>query len=190
MAPDADIILQFFSDTLYLQHHRGLTHSLLVLPLWGWLVFCLASKQLRQNPAMPWLIGFALLLHISLDLITTFGTMILAPFSDLRASFDLLFTACLLIPLLLGLIWNRHHRKMGILSLALMCSYLGLVYNNQQHAIDLARKAHPDAISHHVLPLAFSPYNWQLIAAYPDHYARAAVNLNPDFTGSSTLFDE
>ena len=25
MAPDADIILRFFSETVYLQHHRGLT---------------------------------------------------------------------------------------------------------------------------------------------------------------------
>jgi len=196
MAPDADIILRFYSETLYLQHHRGLTHSLLMLPLWGWLIFSLSSKQVRQNPAMPWLIGLALLLHISLDLITTFGTMIMAPFSDMRASLDLLFiidplfTGSLLVPLLLGLIWKQHHRKMGILSLVLMCGYLGLVYSNQQQAIELTKKALPDAASYNALPLAFSPYNWQLIAIYPDHYARAAVNLKPEFSGTLPLFDD
>ena len=196
MTPDADIILRFFSDTLYLQHHRGLTHSLLMIPLWGWLIFSLSSQRIKAQPVMPWLIGLALLLHICLDLITTFGTMILAPFSDWRASLDLvfiidpLFTASLLIPLLAGFVWTQHKRKLGVISLALMTSYLGLVYNNQQQAIDLARTAHPDAESYNALPLAFSPSNWQLIVKYPDYYARAAVNLKPAFSGIRPLFDE
>ncbi len=196
MAPDADIVLRFFSETLYLQHHRGLTHSLLMLPLWGWLVFSLSSKQIKLNPAIPWMIGLALLMHIGLDLITTFGTMILAPFSDWRASLDLLFiidplfTVCMLVPLLAGFIWTQQKRKLGVLSLILMFSYLGLVYSNQQQAIDLARKEHPGAMAYNALPLAFSPFNWQLIAIYPDHYARASVNLKPEFTGTRPLFEE
>jgi len=196
MAPDVDIILRLFSDTLYLQHHRGITHSILLIPLWGWLVYSLSSSRIKQNPSMPWLIGAALLLHISLDIITTFGTMILAPFSDWRASLDLLFiidpffTASMLIPLLLGVIWKRQKRKMGLLSLLLMCSYLSLTYSNQQLAIDLARQQQPNAKAYNALPMAFSPYHWQLIAIYPDHYARAAINLKPDFSGSKSLFDK
>lgn len=196
MAPDADILLRLFSENLYLQHHRGLTHSLLMLPLWGWLIFSLSCRRIRQNPTMPWLVGAALLLHIMLDLITTFGTMILAPISDWRASLDLLFiidpffTASLLIPLLFGLIWHQHKRKMGILSLLLMSSYLGLTFSNQQQAIDLARKARPGALTYHALPMAFSPFHWQLIVSFPDHYLRAAVNLQPGFSGTQPLFDE
>lgn len=79
MAPDADIVLRFFSDAVYLQHHRGLTHSLLMIPLWGWLAYSLSSQRIKANRAMPWLIGAALFMHIMLDLITTFGTMIVAP---------------------------------------------------------------------------------------------------------------
>ena len=196
MAPDADILLRLFSENLYLQHHRGLTHSILLIPLWGWLIYSLSSRKIRANTTMPWLIGAALLLHIFLDLITTFGTMIIAPFSDWRASLDLLFiidpffTACLLIPLLFGLIWRQHKRKMGILSLLLMCSYLGLTYSNQQQAIDLARKAHPDALAYHALPMAFSPFHWQIIISLSDYYLRAAVNLQPGFSGTQPLFDE
>ncbi|MFQ5519234.1 MAG: metal-dependent hydrolase, partial [Mariprofundus sp.] len=196
MAPDADIILRLFSDALYLQHHRGLTHSLLMLPLWGWLIYSLSSHQIKKQAMLPWLIGLALLLHICLDLITTFGTMIFAPFSDWRVSFDLvfiidpLFSACLLLPLLAGFIWTRHKRKLGVLSLALMCGYLLLAYSNQQQAIALTKTAHPNALKHHALPLAFSPFNWQLIAEYPNHYARAAVNLKPSFGGTQELFDK
>jgi inner membrane protein len=195
MAPDADFLLRILSDTVYLQHHRGLTHSLLMIPLWGWLIFSLCSRQIKKLPKMPWLIGLALLLHICLDLITAFGTMILAPFSDWRASLDLvfiidpLFTGCLLIPLLLGLKWKSQARKLAIFSLILMCTYLGLAFSNQQQAIALAKRAHPDAIAVNALPLAFSPWNWQLIAEYPDHYARASVNLKPGFFSTRALFD-
>ena len=196
MAPDADFVLRFFSATVYLQHHRGLTHSLLLIPLWGWLIYSLSPHQIKANRAMPWLIGAALFMHIMLDLITTFGTMIIAPLSDWRASLDLVFiidpffTATLLLPLLLGLIWREHKRKMGVVSLSLMCAYLGFAYHNQQQAIDLVRKAHPDAIAYNALPLAFSPFHWQPIAIYPDHYVRAAVNLRPGFPGTRLFFDE
>lgn len=196
MAPDSDIVLRLISDPVYLQHHRGLTHSILMLPLWGWLIFSLSSRQIRKNPAMPWLIGLALLLHIALDVITTYGTMIFAPVSDQRVSLDLLFiidplfTACLLIPLLAGLIWKRYARHLSIMSFVLAIAYLLLAYSNQRQGIELARKAHPDASSYHALPMAFSPFNWQLIAAYPNHYARAAVDLKPGFPGLRPWFDD
>jgi inner membrane protein len=195
MMPDADVVLRLFSDAIYLQHHRGLTHSLLMLPLWTWLVYSLSSSRIKQQPMMPWLIGGALLLHICLDLITSYGTMILAPFSDWRASFDLifiidpLFTSCLLLPLLLGLIWKEKRRFLAATGFILMLCYLGLAWINLQQAIELARKAHPHANSYNALPMAFSPFNWQLIAEYPDHYARAAVSLNEEFSGTQALFD-
>ncbi len=196
MAPDSDIVLRLISDPVYLQHHRGLTHSLLMLPLWGWLIFSLSSRQIKQNPVMPRLIGLALLLHISLDVITTYGTMLLAPVSDKRFSFDLvfiidpLFSLCLLIPLLLGFIWKRQLRSLSILSFVAVLAYLALAYSNQQQAIELTKKAYPDAIAYHALPMAFSPFNWQLIATFPNHYTRAAVNLKPGFSGLRPLFDD
>jgi len=195
MAPDSDIVLRLISDPVYLQHHRGLTHSLLMLPLWSWLIFSLSTKRIQQNPVMPKLIGLALLLHIAFDVITTYGTMLFAPISDRRISVDLLFiidplfSACLLIPLLAGLIWKRYARRLSMISFALAIAYLLLAFHNQQQAIALAKKARPDAIAYHALPLAFSPFHWQLIAQYPNHYARTAVNLKPDFPGLTPLFD-
>jgi len=195
MAPDSDIVLRLISDPVYLQHHRGLTHSLLMLPLWSWLIFSLSSGQVKQNPDMPKLIGLALLLHISLDVVTAYGTMLFAPISDQRFSVDLLFiidplfSLCLLIPVLLGFIWQRQARRLSMMSVVAALAYLTLAYSNQQQAIELTRKAHPDAIACHALPLAFSPFHWQLIAEYPDYYARAAVNLKPDFPGLRPFFD-
>ena len=197
MAPDIDVLLRLWSDDVYLHYHRGLTHSLLMLPLWGWLILALCSKRFAALATLPvYLIGLALLMHIGLDVITTFGTMILAPLSDWRASLDLvfiidpLFSASLLLPLLCSLIWKQDARSWGMLSLAMMCGYLGLAYHNQQQAIQLIKMAHPKAVTYHALPMAFSPFHWQLIAQYPDSYARAAVNLRPEFSGTRHLFDK
>ncbi|MDX8406795.1 MAG: metal-dependent hydrolase, partial [Mariprofundaceae bacterium] len=194
MAPDADFVLKFISDAIYLEYHRGITHSLLMLPLWTWLIHALLPGQRAAAPLTPLLIGLALALHILLDLITSFGTMILAPFSDWRAALDLvfiidpLFTACLLLPLLLMLVWKRQARLCAAAALFLMCGYLALVGILHWRAIAIAHRDQPQAQTVAALPLPFSPFHWQLIAIYPDHYQRAIINLMPGFTTTAGLF--
>lgn len=196
MAPDADYILHYFSDTLYLEHHRGVTHSLLMLPLWTWLIASLMPLSRERYPVLPWLIGAALAMHILLDLITSFGTMILAPLSDWRASFDLvfiidpIFTGLMLLPLLLGIFLKDRIRLLAVLSLTLMGFYLALTLVAHHKALELAHRDQPAAIAWAALPLPFSPFHWQLIATYPGHYRRAAVNLLPGFSGTAPLFPE
>ena len=194
MAPDADYVLIFFSDVVYLQYHRGITHSLLMLPLWTWLFYSLLPGRREQQPVMPWLIGGALLTHIFLDLITAYGTMILAPFSDWRASLDLifiidpLFTLCLLLPLLLAPACKRHGRGPGMISLALAGAYIGLAAWNHGQAMAVARKEIPRTIQVDALPMPFSPFHWQVIAdASETSFARTVVDLAPALPDTSGL---
>jgi len=192
MAPDADFVLKLISDTTYLEYHRGISHSLLMMPLWVWLFYALVSKTKASLPA--WLIGTAIVLHIGLDLITSFGTMILAPFSDWRATLDLvfiidpLFTACLLLPLLAATILKKHVRNFALCALLLATAYLGLSYSAHQRALKLVQKEQPTATTYAALPLPFSPFHWQLIASYPNHFTRSGVNLRPSFAGSAPFF--
>jgi len=194
MLPDADYILTFISDTTYLQYHRGITHSILMLPLWTWLIYALISKTRTAIPA--WLIATAIALHIGLDLITSFGTMVLAPFSDWRAALDLvfiidpLFTACLLIPLLLAFIWKQYARTLAIAGFILMGAYLGLTLMMHHAAMQLVRNDQPSALEYNALPMPFSPFRWQLVASYPDHYSQAAVDFLPDFPGDTLFFPD
>jgi len=194
MLPDADYILTFISDTVYLRYHRGITHSILMLPLWTWLIYALLRKTRTAIPA--WLIATAIALHIGLDLITSFGTMILAPFSDWRATLDLVFiidpllTACLLLPLIAGLVFRQHMRRFAVCAFILAGSYLALTGWAHHRAIAVARHARPGAVSHAALPLPFSPFHWQLIAVWPDHYERTGIDLIPSFPGSAPIFPE
>lgn len=196
MAPDADYVLNLISDTVYLHYHRGITHSLLMLPLWSWLAYSLLPHKRDKQPLMPWLIAAALGMHILLDMITSFGTMLFAPLTDYRYSFDLvyiidlLFTAVLGLPLLLALFCKRLARPLAMLGIAGMATYLLLTIATHHKALEIARQQQPAAEAVYALPQPFSPFLWHLIARYPDHYRQAIVNLWPAFNGSSVLFPQ
>ncbi len=42
--PDLDFVLGWISELTYLRGHRGVTHSLLLLPLWGLLIAWLLAR--------------------------------------------------------------------------------------------------------------------------------------------------
>lgn len=193
MAPDADIVFRVVSDLFYLQHHRGITHSLLMLPLWTWLI----ARILR--PHAPGLSAFwiaaAIALHILLDLITSFGTMIFAPVSRARVAWDWVFIVDPLftVPMLLALVLGAATRRLragGLAALAWLFGYLALAAGLHAKAIAIAAQearalgARPAA----ALPLPFSPARWRLVLDAGDKWLVAAVDLAPAFGGSAVLF--
>jgi|AMFO01.1.fsa_nt_gi Predicted membrane-bound metal-dependent hydrolases len=194
MAPDIDYALRLVSDTVYLQYHRGITHSILLLPLWVWLLVSLMPTLRLRRPILPWLMAMALAMHIGLDLLTSFGTMIYAPLSNARVTWDLvfiidpLFTAALAAPILLSLLWRRRARRLAWMGLLLMFAYVSWATVLHQRALQLVWQAQPTAIEAFALPQPFSPCRWQLIASFPDHYERALVDLWPGFRGSALFF--
>lgn len=98
--PDGDIVLEFFNrDGLgIIERHRGVTHSFLCLPLWALALAALTRWFCRRREiacpsfaALTAIYAAGIALHIFLDLITSFGTMIWAPLSAARVSWDLVF---------------------------------------------------------------------------------------------------
>lgn len=91
--PDADLVLGFAGAETYLLWHRGLTHSIA-----GLLIFPPALAVLA-HAAFPRLafrralllceVGF--LAHVALDLLTSWGTLVLYPWSNHRFALDWLF---------------------------------------------------------------------------------------------------
>lgn len=88
--PDIDILFGLSGDRIFsFQLHRGITHSLIFAPVFA-LLFALAFRLFTKTPllilwAASWM---GIMLHIMIDLITPFGTQILAPFSIGRFSLD------------------------------------------------------------------------------------------------------
>jgi len=114
--PDSDTFRDMLSsnDMLMITWHRGITHSLLCLPIFAVSLALITQWFARwrkwESPPLAVLIGIyaaGIFSHIFLDLVTTFGTMIWSPLEWSRPAWDLLFivdfsfTGILLVPQLL-----------------------------------------------------------------------------------------
>jgi inner membrane protein len=188
-APDLDFVLAFVSPLVYLEQHRGPTHSVLLLPLWALPLSWLLAKILREPRGWRALYGVTALglgAHILGDLITSFGTIILAPFSDARFGWgttfiiDLWFSGILLAGLLLAAIWRRSRAPAVAASMVLVC-YVGFQAVLKERALDFAREYAQSQglqkVEVTAIPRAVSPFNWTVYVTDELAHRYAHVNL-------------
>ena len=153
-APDIDVVFSIGGDFFdSIKHHRGVTHSLIVLlaagPLaghWLWRRFGAGRRWRRQHLWWLAVATLALLSHPVLDWLTPYGTQLLAPFSDQRFAvnampiIDPVYTLILLGGLAAAA-WLKspHHRKASALAaLALSCAYLAYGWAQNREAAQFA----------------------------------------------------
>jgi len=187
--PDLDFVIGVFGPVQYLLNHRGVTHSVLMLPLWAWVVAWLLAKLLREPGGWRALYGVSALAigtHIAGDVITSFGTMIFAPFSDWRAGIgttfiiDLWFSGIILAGLFASLVWRRTRVPAFAASVALV-AYVGMQAVLKSQAIEFGRQyaAAQGLAGARVRAEArpVSPFNWTVFVADAAKYRIAHVNL-------------
>jgi inner membrane protein len=188
--PDSDVVISLFSDQLtYLNLHRGVTHSLILLPLWGLLLASLFTllERNRSNWRGYFMLAMAgITIHIAGDVITTYGTQIFAPFSPWKASqpftfiIDLWFSGIIIAGLLASW-WWRGSSCPAQFALALLVCYVGFQAAMNSRAVALgeqyARQQGFATAQVTALPQPLSPFNWKVIVSSGDHYATAYVNL-------------
>jgi len=190
--PDIDIVTQAFGDIAYLTQHRGLTHSVLMLPLWAlglaWLLskcFAVTRAQAGGWRSLYVVAAASIGIHIAGDWITQFGTMLLQPLSNQRfglgAMFiiDLSFTGLLLAGLALAAVFPRR-RWPALLGLGAATAWVGVAWSGQQEAVAVAERhaaAQGIAVAEIVvMPRPVSPYNWTISIFDGRDYRVAHVN--------------
>ncbi len=187
--PDLDWVTRWFGSVTFLLHHRGVTHSLILLPLWALALAWLCSLIYRRDRSWRAYFGVFALgigIHIAGDWITSFGTMVFAPFSDLRVGIgttfiiDLWFTAIIVAGLMAALIW-RTSRIPALAGLAALCGYVAYQGVLQQRAVDWGEAyARASGLTHAQVsaqPRPVSPYNWMVIVRDGEMLRYALVNL-------------
>ena len=188
-APDLDFMISYLGPVAYLENHRGVTHSVLLLPLWALLLAWLLAKVLRERRGWRALYGVAALglaAHIVGDVITSFGTILFAPVSDWRAAIgttfiiDLWFTGIILAGLLFSLLFRKSKLPAIAASVALI-GYVGLQDVQKQKALDLG-EAHARAqgwrdASISAQPRPVSPFNWTVFVSTQTEHRFAHVNV-------------
>ena len=174
-SPDVDVLMAN-TPLQFLLLHRGITHSLFFAPLLG-LVLALVGCSLwrTQTPghwrfAKTWLFMTAMvLLHIWLDCITTYGTMIFLPFSHMRVRLNAVFIIDLLVTLpLLWAIWRwRARRGLLLMAMAWLFVYPGISIGlNAWHTAQTRERLTAEGRAPQeivVLPDAFSPFFWRAL---------------------------
>ena len=194
-APDLDFVLGYAGPVAYLEQHRGVTHSLLLLPLWALLLSWLLAKILREPDGRGGKAGWrslygvtalALAAHIAGDVITGFGTMVFAPLSSWRAALgttfiiDLWFSGIILAGLLFSLLF-RKTRIPAVAASVMLAGYVGFQYVQKEKALEFARAysqkknlENPRITAH---PRPVSPFNWTVFASTPSEHHFAHINL-------------
>jgi len=188
-APDLDFVFNLGGPLTYLLNHRGVTHSILMLPLWAFVLAWLLSKILRAPGGWRPLYGVCAMgvgVHIAGDFITSFGTMIFAPLSDWRAGIgttfiiDLWFSGIILAGLIASLFWRRS-RLPAVIASVVLVGYVGFQAVMKEQALDFAREYAATQglkdVSFNAQPRAVSPFNWAVHVSDESTHRVAHINL-------------
>ena len=203
--PDIDIAWGFGGPVVGMEHHRGITHTFLALPVEAAVVtlcFWAAHRFRKKETAAPvnwvWLFGgclVALLSHILLDWTNNYGVRPFFPFNPhwYAGSFVFIFEPvmfailliALLAPVLFGLInaevGARREKFRGrgwaIAALIGIAALYVLRYTERAKAIDIATQNEPAGTSSiFASPHPGNPFLWSMVTDTPEFYQLSTVN--------------
>lgn len=187
--PDIDFVLGLFNHQFYLQYHRDFTHSFIFIPFYAgglsWLFTKISKRSYFWSFYLISLLG--LLSHVLLDLLTSYGTMILSPFSENRFSWDLvfiidlIFSGILILPWMVSLLIRKRALWICRGILFSLTIYIMFCWFQHQKALTLAqdfsRKLNEETLQVAALPQPLSPFRWALYIETHHHIYQGFVDL-------------
>ncbi len=199
--PDLDFALRLIDTLTYLNWHQGPTHSLLLMPVWAWLLAHLLSRFFHGD--YHWKMFYppvclGIVIHIVGDLITAYGLMLFAPISTQRFYLPLVFVidpwfSAIIVSGLIASWLLPRTRVIAIFSLIGLVGYVVLLWVLHDRAMNIGR----DYVSAaaligaevNVLPQPLSPFHWKIIIKNDEAYHIAHVYLGENQNKSSQDFD-
>ncbi|MCX7822879.1 MAG: metal-dependent hydrolase [Syntrophobacterales bacterium] len=186
--PDCDNISRLWGMEAYIVHHRGITHSIPFSLVASAILATLFLRKLLSLSSFAVAFSAAtlgMIFHIYMDLITSYGTQVLLPFTDRRFSLDWVFivdpiyTLVIVSIFALSSILLKKTSKTTYLSWIFVgwillypaiCGFTKYYANSLWHQI---------GTSHHLalLPDFGTPLIWKLIVKNDNVYRIASVNL-------------
>ena len=187
--PDLDLALRLIDTLTYLNWHQGPTHSLVMLPVWAFLLSYLFSRFSRKQYSWKvfyWPVCMGIAIHIAGDLITSYGLMLFAPFSTQRISLPLAFVIDPWFSLIIiaGLFLSLRFPRQKVLAVGalfgLLCyvSFLGNLHERATNiGVAFADSQAMKKVEVTVLPQPLSAFNWKVIIQDGQTYHVAYINL-------------
>jgi inner membrane protein len=189
MSADLDVLIRSATDPLlFLEYHRQFTHSLIFIPVGGLICALVLHLLIGRRKSLTFArtfsyctLGYAT--HALLDACTSYGTMLLWPFSETRFAWntisiiDPLFTLPILVLVLLG----AYRKRVLFARIALLwaVTYMSLGLWQRNSAMDMGRELAVER-GHTPLRLEAKPsfaniLVWKIVYETPDRYYVDAV---------------
>ena len=170
--PDSDFLLGLINRQFYIEYHRDFTHSLFLIPFYAlffsWVLMKISGRShflSFYKICLP-----VLLSHVVLDLLTSYGTMVLSPFFgdrfawDLVFIIDLTFSGIVALSILVSLLLKRKARWVCRGSVAALALYVFFCWVQHEGAIKVAQRfaegLDEEVIQVAALPQPLSPFRW------------------------------
>jgi inner membrane protein len=186
--PDVDSVAGFWGTAAYLDHHRGITHALIGVPV---LALALSAVMYRIT-AQFWrtyaVALIAMATHPALDYLNSYGLRPFLPWSsksyygDLLFIFDPLLDLILVIGLLAGWWWPHRKQLAALASVFLAFTYLGVrlqLHGRAAEQIEKLAMQNREIETWAVMPGGGNPVVWDAIVATKSEVMRFDVCALP-----------
>jgi len=190
MLPDLDVFIRSFHNPLiFISYHRQFTHSLIFIPVGGLIAMLLglliwpALRPYKWRVLLITTLSYAT--HGVIDVMTTYGTELFWPFSQLRLSWDIISIVdpVVTVVLLLGTVIAYSYRRPNAARWAI-CAFLLYIgfacwqhHRGMQAQQQLIAKRHQQTVQRRVVPELGHLFRWRSVYIY---------NNNVYFDGVST----
>jgi len=171
--PDIDSIAGFWGTAAYLEHHRGITHSIIGVPVLAFLLAAVMYVFAGEFRRTFWIALLAMATHPSLDYLNPYGLRPFLPWNGTWYYGDLLFIMDPYLDaiLLAGLIaaWMLPHRSRVavILSMLVATGYIGVRIQLHSMVVSsietVAQKFNDAKVA--ALPNMWNPQRWDVMVA-------------------------
>lgn len=163
VVPDLDVFFMCFGKRAYLKNHQGMTHSLLMAPLFAILIslVLLLPFGMGWNWAVFGGVLAGICIHTGLDWCNTFGIGLFMPLSNKRYNLDAVFFIDSVALGLTGLFYLLYgYFRIGAMALAYPVAFLAylflkmLLHRRVLHAIKPLS----------AIPSSFNPFEFYILA--------------------------
>jgi inner membrane protein len=185
--PDADIVSRFYGTAAYLEHHRGLSHSVVGAPLLA-LGLAVVLRLVVRGSRFPALLLCSLIGvagHVFMDLWTSYGTRVLLPFDGTWYAWDLTFIVdpvvwALLLASVVSFRRSAMAPQIAGVGLGLLMTYVAARAVLHAQAVDVARDALVTVPVRRLaaLPYPLTPFKWSVLVDSGTSLYSGELDLN------------
>ncbi len=189
--PDVDSLVSPFLGTEFtIKHHRELTNSIfLVIPFALFLAWLFTKVSRKRRFRVFFVLSLVeITAHTFLDLVTSYGTMILSPFTRQRFALDWVFivdfllTGALFLGLIATVLWRKKDTIVARVTVCAAALYIVMCACNHSWALSLARTyaEEHEIVTQNIasLPQPLSPFHWGNYIVAEEEIYEGFVNLS------------